>query len=805
MTDATAGRGGVGIRLYTTGGEVVKRTFDQIGDSGKKMWAGIAAGETRVNPAFRAMSAGVGELKGRIDGLAGSAGPAGNVLSNFGAAGIAAAAGLGGMAIALTETRKAMEFASTLTDTAERIGVGVEALQEYRFVADEAGVSTGALEGTLEKLNSTFGALKSGMGDGEIKPVFEALGITKDQLATVQSADDLLLILADTLGQMKDRALQVKFAKSLGVEESLPILRLGSEAIQLLTEDARRLGLVMGDDVVEALDAADRKMEIAQQRIDGSLRLAVSGLADEFAALVTQVAGAIGWLVRFDTQLRSLDMGTAGDGGERGSARGVFGRVGDAVRGRTAEQGNADRDAALKRLPGWITGRNASGGQTLGLGFGAQRLDEMRARDTRVAALQTGVMDVLNGTGGYATQTNSFASEDEKKGGGRKGGGAGKAEREAEQRQQRFDRVKDQIERLGVDVERAMNGQFRSIEESAGISRIVLAEEAKQRDLLIERGQEEFARTDGLRGISDAEAAILRAKEAELLAAKSDAVLQEERRDLAAYGLRQDEASIDDALALMSIDAEMAATATERYRIEREILIATMEIARRRKKAALDGDPNLDDSQRADILARGDAVNDARIQSFDRLEEDRVRETFKAAGREVVDAIKAGRLGEYIGDRLKEKMLDGALDALFSALKGGGQSGGGGFWGQALSFGMSLFGKGGGKASGGGTKAGFAYGMAEHGPELFMLGGQGQVTSFAETSKMVSEYLGGASGARDGGSGMTVNATYAPNISVTGSGPEIDALRRQLAEERANFRGNVIQTVNDAIERRQVG
>ena len=37
MTDATAGRGGVGIRLYVSGGEVVKRTFDQVGDSGKKM------------------------------------------------------------------------------------------------------------------------------------------------------------------------------------------------------------------------------------------------------------------------------------------------------------------------------------------------------------------------------------------------------------------------------------------------------------------------------------------------------------------------------------------------------------------------------------------------------------------------------------------------------------------------------------------------------------------------------------------------------------------------------------------------
>ena len=30
MTDATSGKGGVGIRLYVSGGEVAKRTFDQV-------------------------------------------------------------------------------------------------------------------------------------------------------------------------------------------------------------------------------------------------------------------------------------------------------------------------------------------------------------------------------------------------------------------------------------------------------------------------------------------------------------------------------------------------------------------------------------------------------------------------------------------------------------------------------------------------------------------------------------------------------------------------------------------------------
>ncbi|MBX9707054.1 MAG: hypothetical protein K2X61_03875, partial [Caulobacteraceae bacterium] len=60
MTDATAGRGGVGIRLFIQGGELARRTFDQVGDSGRRMWAEIALGQRSANPAIRALSLGVG-------------------------------------------------------------------------------------------------------------------------------------------------------------------------------------------------------------------------------------------------------------------------------------------------------------------------------------------------------------------------------------------------------------------------------------------------------------------------------------------------------------------------------------------------------------------------------------------------------------------------------------------------------------------------------------------------------------------------------------------------------------------------
>lgn len=794
MTDATAGRGGVGIRLFVQGGEVVRRTFDQVGDSGRKMWAEIAVGGQRVNPALRALSAGSNEVRGAVDGLAGRAGVAGTILGNFGAAGVAAAAGLGGLAVALVKTREAMEFAATLTDTADRIGTGVTELQAWRFVADEAGVSTSSLEGNLEKLNGVLGAFKAGIGDGKLKPVFEALGITKDQLSTVQSADQMLLILADTLGQVQDRALQVKFARSLGVEESLPILRLGADGIRALTGEAERLGLVMGEDVVSALDAADRQMEVAQQRIDMSLRLAVSGLADDFADVITAIAGAVGMLARWNDQVQRM----GGRDGSRPTPRGVLGMVSDSVRGRTGAEGDRARDEGIRNQPGWMRW----------LGFGGARGGQLDRQDAASADLRSSLGDLAAGRGEYAAATPGFERATSGGGGKRGGGGADKASREAEQRAQRFQRVSDQIDRLSMDIEKEMNGQFRSIEESAAIAQQVLSAEAAQRDLVIQRGVEEYARTEGLRGISETEAATLREKEALLLAAQHENARQVELRDLSAYRLRQEEASVDEAIAMLGIEAELATTQAERSRIEREILIATQEIARKRKRAALESDPNLDTGQIDAAMAALDRQQAGDRTVFDVNEANRVRETFKSAGREVVQAIQDGRIGEYIGDKLKERLLDGALSALFDAIgsasKGGKGGSGGGFWGSLLNFGASLFTKGGGKASGGDVKAGFQYRAAEHGPELFMLGGQGQVTSAAETVKML-QGMGGGAGSRGESAGVSVSATYAPNISVQGSGPEIDALRRELSAERANFRSNVVDTVNDAISRRQIG
>lgn len=706
MTDTTAGRGGVGIRVFVDGAQVVRRTFDQIGDSGKKMWSEIALGERSANPAIRALSAGAGEARNAFDGLVGRAGSAGVALGAFGAVGMMAAAALGALTVAIHGTFAAMDGAATLTDTAERIGVGVQALQEWRYVADEAGVDTAKLEAGMEKLTGVMGKFKLGLGDAKLKPVFEELGITKAQLDNVTTADEMLTLLSDTLGQVGDRAKQVALARSLGIEELLPILRLGSDEIERFKNQASELGFVMGSETVAELDKADRAMERAGQQFRVIRDTTLAPLATLFSDLTSEIANSSVEISNMTSQLPAWQRALMQFAQFVPGVGAIVRRVADGAKGALPDNQDAFEHFDIKSL----------------------NFDR-----------------ILN------PPSSGFEPRGHSSGGGKSGASAAaaaarQAEREAEQRRQREERAQQQIERADDAIARSYGRGFLSIDGKAAYEVADLQRERATRLLEIKRAEEEYARSNGLRGLTQAEAEQLRLKQEELTEQKEAVVEWQRRRDLAARRLQDEEDAGRAAIELLDIDSQMVRTNRERVRIEREILLATIDIARKRKSAELENDPELTEDDRQSRMGAFERSAGRRVQLFDHQEDARLLAQFKTYGREVVDAIQQGRIGEYIGDKLKERLMDGALEQLFGLFKmgGGGASGGagGGNWVQtAFNFATSMFG--GPRAAGGGTEAGRFYTTVEHGrPELMMIGGSGHVTSAAETVRMLEESLG---------------------------------------------------------------
>lgn len=138
-------------------------------------------------------------------------------------------------------------------------------------------------------------------------------------------------------------------------------------------------------------------------------------------------------------------------------------------------------------------------------------------------------------------------------------------------------------------------------------------------------------------------------------------------------------------------------------------------------------------------------------------------------------------------DRLLNKLIDGFLDFDFSGGSGKGVSS----W---ISKGVDfLFGR---NAEGTDFWTGGPTWVGERGPELLDLPRGSRVIESARSMDMVRRATTG------GAQPIVVKAVYAPSHTI--SGVDTERLEGLLAQDRAEFEGRTIATVNDAIARRQI-
>ncbi len=286
------GRKGVGVRLYVAGGQDVRREFDDTANSGKRMFGQIAAGSGQVAPGMRAINTAAGEVRQGVDGLVDGMGGFGRTLGSVGVAGLATAAVLGGLAVALAKTREAMDWADELGDTAAKLHVSAEGLQAYRFAAEDAGLEASSFEKSIESLASALGKAKTGMrGSKSVLEAFGLIGITKEEIDQVHSLEELLPMIADGLAGVGDAAARAAIADKLGVRELLPMLEQGAASMQTMTDKARALGLVVSNETVQSMGDMQRQVEVAAQVVDVNLKTAFMNLAPVLVSLSQLLAG----------------------------------------------------------------------------------------------------------------------------------------------------------------------------------------------------------------------------------------------------------------------------------------------------------------------------------------------------------------------------------------------------------------------------------------------------------------------------------------------------------------------------------
>jgi len=224
-----------------------------------------------------------------LDSGASRLGVFGGALENLGVAGLAAGAGIGAFTAALAGALAAAQFADELADTATRLHVTTDALQEYRFALRLAGGEEKGADEALEKFSVTLGKAQEGLTKAQRG--FMLLGFTQEQIAAFQTSEEALRAVTAKLAEIESNPRRDALISLLGLDSMKPLLMGGVEAMDDLRAKAREVGVVMDEELIRKGAQVQDEFETLSQIIDIQVKSALVGLGPVLIRLMEFAAG----------------------------------------------------------------------------------------------------------------------------------------------------------------------------------------------------------------------------------------------------------------------------------------------------------------------------------------------------------------------------------------------------------------------------------------------------------------------------------------------------------------------------------
>ncbi|HEY8593315.1 MAG TPA: phage tail tape measure protein [Sphingomicrobium sp.] len=198
--------------------------------------------------------------------------------------------------------KSGLEYASSLGEVAQQLGVTSTELQEYRYAATQVGIAQDEMDQGLAKLTRSLGVASSGTG-AQAK-VFAELGISvRDANGHVKTAGAVMPELANALAKIPDPAKRAAIEVTLfgkSGQKLDTLLSGGASQINNLRDAAQKLGVVLSEKQIQKADETADKLAalktVLQAQIAGVVADnadAIMKLADSFADLATEAVKAM--------------------------------------------------------------------------------------------------------------------------------------------------------------------------------------------------------------------------------------------------------------------------------------------------------------------------------------------------------------------------------------------------------------------------------------------------------------------------------------------------------------------------------
>lgn len=220
----------------------------------------------------------------------------------------ATAAGLvAGTAGLLLLQKRSIQSADAIGKAADKVGLGVEALQEYRFAAKETGVAQNTLDMAMQRFSRRVG--EAAKGQGELRDTLADYGIAVvDAEGKARSLEAVLDDYADAVAgagsEQEKLRLSFKAFDSEGAA-LVNLMRKGAAGVAQLRQEARNLGIVLDESMVRQAERANDQLErmkrivgVAFQRVFLQLAPAVEQVGLAFARSAPRIAAFVDRIVK---------------------------------------------------------------------------------------------------------------------------------------------------------------------------------------------------------------------------------------------------------------------------------------------------------------------------------------------------------------------------------------------------------------------------------------------------------------------------------------------------------------------------
>jgi hypothetical protein len=240
-----------------------------------------------------------------------------------------------------------LDFASTVTDTADKLDVSVEAIQRWNYAAQQTG-------GSLEGLTSAATMLYRNLAGGEKSTIaaLEQLGLSLEGVRAMRPEQAFELI-ADRVGKMKNPIDQVAVGAQLmgrGFADNLPAMKAG---LQTLGDQAQTMGLIMSRELIAKGEQLGDTWEQVGMRMQKLKAEALVPVLDVFTGLPAPIQTVIAVAIEFKDLLYGLGLVIVAAGGPTAALAGL-GTALASIGGVLATAGGAIA-TFLSGPIGWIT------------------------------------------------------------------------------------------------------------------------------------------------------------------------------------------------------------------------------------------------------------------------------------------------------------------------------------------------------------------------------------------------------------------------------------------------------------------